>query len=418
MVLVLILISLSLIFPLSLSRPSFLIPQVRAEEACSLDQCEKDDDEIEAYLECVKEQQACLENKIDQTQQQAQTLQNAINVINGEVQLQQLQVSQTLAEINQLETEIDELGERIDGLSLSLDRLTDMLIARIQQSYKQHRTTPLIALFASESFTDFVLQFKYLSQAELQTAKAMEQAESQRQLYDQQKSLKEVKQDRLQEKQAQLEQQRLVLEQKKQSKQRLLTETKNDEQTYQKLLYQAKKEIASLKNYAKSQIGAETCLGSEPGQPDGWYWSQRDPRWCQQRIGASNEVMGEVGCLITSTAMIWQKHGHDRQPSEIATNEDYFSLNTAYMKNPLPAPPGYKYNRYDYRDLDLIDQELSADRPVIVHLAIGGDGHFIVIKEGADGDYIINDPLFGADVPLDGRYNVSMIDSIRTFTPS
>jgi peptidoglycan hydrolase CwlO-like protein len=397
---------------------------IQAEDNCKDIKCEEKELGSDQYQECVDRRRQCLqeeikqlENKVDQTQEKAQTLQSAITVINGEIRLQQLQISQSINEINELEREINELAERIDGLSLSLDRLTDMLIARIQHSYKQKKTTPIIALFTSDSFRNFIGQYKYLHQAEVQTAKAMEQAENQRLLYDQQKDLKQVKQNALEEKRQQLQAQKATLEQKKNSKQKILTETKNDEATYQRLLYQAKKEISSLKSYAKSQVGSQTCLSSSPGQPDGWFYSQRDPRWCKQKIGNSNEIIGEVGCLISSTAMIWQKHGHETNPSVIGANPDYFSLNTAYMKSPIPAPPGYKYKRYNYYDPDIIDEELSADRPVIVHIAIGGDGHFVVLKEGADGDYIMNDPIFGPDMPFDEKYKTGMIDSIRTFTP-
>ena len=116
--------------------------------------------------------------------------------------------------------------------------------------------------------------------------------------------------------------------------------------------------------------------------------------------------------------MIWTKHGHDRKPSEIAANSSYFSLRTAYMRSPLPAPPGYKYYRYNYRDYGIIDKELKADRPVIVHLRVGTyDGHFVVIKSGSDGNYKIFDPLFGGEVSLSSRYSSSMIDSVRVFKP-
>ncbi len=398
---------------------------IQAEENCEQIECEEKELGSEEYQECVAERRDCLqdqikqlEGKVDQAQEKAQTLQSAITVINGEVRLQQLQISQSINEINELEREIRELAVRIDGLSLSLDRLTDMLIARIQHSYKQKRTTPLIALFTSDSFKNFISQYKYLHQAEVQTATAMEQAENQRLLYDQQKDLKQVKQKTLEEKNQELQAQKIVLEEKKKSKQKILAETKNNEATYQQLLSRAKKEISSLKSYVRSQVGTQTCLSSSPGQPDGWFYSQRDPKWCKQKIGNSSEIIGEVGCLISSTAMIWQKHGHDTDPSILGANPTHFSLNTAYMKNPLPAPPGYKYNRYNYYDSDLIDKELSDDRPVIVHIAIGGDGHFVVLKEGADGDYIMNDPIFGADMPFDEKYNVSMIDSIRTFNPN
>ncbi|MEA2056451.1 MAG: hypothetical protein U9O78_01900 [Patescibacteria group bacterium] len=402
---------------------------VIAEEDCSKYNCESLGVDSEDFNSCEKDKNKCeelkneikdLEKKIDQKQGEAQTLENAISVINGEVRLQQLQISQTLNEIGQLTREIGDLANRIDGLSLSLDKLTDMLIARIQQSYKQQRTTPLIALFTTESFKKIISQYKYLHQAEIQTASAMEQAENQRLAYDQQKDLKEVKQTALEEKQQELQTQKAALEIKKASKQKLLNETNDDEATYQKLLYEAKTELDSLSNYVNSQVGSETCLASSPTQPDGWYYSQRDPRWCRQHIGVSSMSIGEVGCLITSVAMIWQKHGHSTTPAIIGANPNYFSAARgleAYMKRPFPTPLGYTSRRYYSYNQSIIDQEINAGRPVIVHVAFGRDGHWVVLKEGNGGNYIMNDPLEGSNIPFGNKFGTYQIDTTVTFTP-
>ncbi len=210
-----------------------------------------------------------MQEQINQTQQQAQTLSSAIGAIDQEVRLQQLQISQTLAEIFQLEKDIAELSNRIEGLSLSLDSLTDMLITRIQGTYKQQRTTPLLALFVTDSFTDFISQYHYLRQAEIQTAKAMEKAENQRQLYDQQKTLKQVKQQTLEEKKQILQNQQQILEQKKQSKQLLLEQTKNQEAVYQKLLTQARREINQISSAANTVIRTGNGVDVERGETIG-----------------------------------------------------------------------------------------------------------------------------------------------------
>lgn len=230
---------------------------------CDLEKC------VEEKTDCLEEQTSCLEERIAQTQEQAQTLSSVIAGINSEIRLQQLQISQTLAEIYQLEKEVSDLSERIEGLSLSLDSLTDLLISRIQGTYKQHRTTPLIALFVSDSFTNFISQYHYLRQAEIQTAKAMEQAENQRQLYDQQKDLKEIKQEALEEKKAELQRQQQTLETKRQSKERLLEQTKNDEALYQNLLQQALNEINQISDAANTVIRTGNGVDVERGETIG-----------------------------------------------------------------------------------------------------------------------------------------------------
>jgi len=393
-----------------------VVQPVKAQLECD-QTCDVENMDQEQAATCLQRNIDCYREKISEKQSQANTLQNTIAVINGQVQLQKWQVAQTQAEIYYLEKEIVELGERIDGLSLSLDSLTGMLLERVQASYKQFRTKPLLALFAMDDFTTFVTQYKYLQQAEKQTATAMAEAENQRLLYDEQKSLKEVKQNALEGKRLQLQTQQQELEAKKRNEEKILAETKNDEATYQRLLAEAQKEINSFRSYVTSVVGSSVCLDSPQPQPDGYFYSQRDSRWCKKTIGNSSDTVGAVGCLISSTAMIWQKHGHNTNPEIIASNPNYFWLNTAYMKHPLPAPPGYTYARYNYYSANLIDDQLKEDRPVIVHLAIGGAGHFVVLKSGQNGDYTMNDPVFGPDLNFASKYTIGMINSIRTFTP-
>lgn len=410
------------VFLLALGLKFYISPrQLIQVQANLLQECDREKLEDEEYLKCIEEKKKELEIKIQETQDQAQTLTNTINFTNNQIQLQQIQIAQTQAEIFLLEKELANLNERIDGLSLSLDRLTDILIVRVQASYKQDRVSSIISLFTTNTFSDFVTQFKYLQQAERQIARAMQEAESQRLLYDEQKNLKEIKQELLENKGEQLQAQQQQLENSRNEKERLLQQTKNDEATYQRLLAQAQAEINSFRAYTRALFGTAYCLDSPAPQPDGWFYSQRDPRWCDSRIGRSSSTIGAVGCLVASTAMIWQKHGFDATPLTIANNFNFFFHNTAYMLLPpdQPEPPGFTVRAHG-GDLSIIDNELKNGRPVIVRLSVtftSVQTHFIVLKSGSNGQYVMNDPLFQADMPFNSKYSVNQITSVRTFTP-
>ena len=179
--------------------------------------CDKEVLDDNQYLACLHEKKAALEAKIGETQQEAQTLASTLSIINNQAQLQRLQIAQTQTEISMLEKEIAELGDRIEGLSLSLDRLSSMLIERVSQSYKQRRTQNPFMMLARNSIRQTITQLKYLDQVEKQTAKAMADAENQRLIYDEQKNIKEIKQEKLQEKRAQLQAQQRELEASKQA---------------------------------------------------------------------------------------------------------------------------------------------------------------------------------------------------------
>ena len=193
---------------------------VGADDCLSI--CSSDDDD----LACNKKKKSCWEQKIDATQAQAATLTSTINLLNGQISLQQLQVDLTFAEINQLEGEVTELSERIKGLGYSLDRLSTVLIERVQAQYKQSRMIPSLQLLGSNSLESIFTNMKYLSLAQKQTADVMARTENQRLEYDDQKLLKEEKQDQLEVKKISLEGLRVSLQVQKNDQQYFLSETK------------------------------------------------------------------------------------------------------------------------------------------------------------------------------------------------
>ena len=52
---------------------------------------------------------------------------------------------------------------------------------------------------------------------------------------------------------------------------------------------------------------------------------------------------------------------------------------------------------------------LNKNNPVIVHLALGGDGHWIVLAKKEGDDYIINDPWYGPDKKLTDYYSWGLV---------
>lgn len=354
----------------------------------------------------------CLQAKIDQTSQQANTLAGAISQLNGKILVATLQVNQTKNQIDQLEKDISELGTRISGLNTSLSSMTDILIQRVVTNYKRRRSDPLELLLVSNTIDSFFTKYKYLQIAQEHTSQLMAQAENQKNSFDQQKNLKQQKQDELDKKKITLQKQQADLDQQKTDQTNLLTQTKNDESRYQQLLAQAQAELSSFSNFTTS-LG----IGMLPPQnsPDGWYFSQRDQRWANACIGNScgtrnSATIMDVGCLITSTAMVKKKFGEDVTPLSIAQNSSYFFANTAYMLRPWPTPSGYTYVQSGLND-NKVDSELAAGRPVIFHLRVNGyDGHFVVIKGGSNGNYIMHDPAEGYDLKFTQFYKFSQVD--------
>ncbi len=241
---------LVIVFFSAFLRPSFgqLVPQAQAIDSCENFQCNAEQQGDNEYYDCISQKKSCIEQKLSEVQTQKTSLTNTIAIINGQISIQQLQIDQLQAEIAVLERDITGLSERISGLNLSLDRLSTMLVGRIQAQYKSSQVSPMTLLFGSESFNDFMSQYRYLRQAGQQTALAMARAENQRLEYDEQKALKESKQLQVEKKKSQLESAKLQLSKQRSEQQFFLAQTKNDELKYQSQLAQSLAELAAIQS--------------------------------------------------------------------------------------------------------------------------------------------------------------------------
>lgn len=364
--------------------------------------------------EKVKEIEA-LRSKISQLQGEAKTLSSTIEFINNKKLLTQKQIDATQFEIQLLEQEIDSLEGKIGVLNESLDELTALLLKDVQATYKRQKTSDVVAMFSSDSFSQAYSVYKYRKLAQDFHQNLLKKTTQAKIDYDAQKLTKESKQKTVETLKKKLESQKQEFEAQEQQKRKLLADTKNSEANYQRLLAQAEAELASFRSFSVSR-GANVL----PPQysPDGWFFSQRDERWAGVCIGNSCGTKNEgkildVGCLVSSTAMVKKKFGEDVTPITIARNTSYFFSNTAYMLQPWPAPAGWRYERSSYNQ-EKMDAELREGKPVIVHLRIGTrDGHFVVIKSGEKGNYVMHDPIEGYDKNFSQFYSIGQINNMN-----
>jgi len=272
---------------------------------------------------------------------------NELKYLDSKYQLTLLNIIQTENSIKTLEKEIGQLSIEIGKLETQINQLSVEYIHQTVQNYKLQKRIPSFAYLFSSNINTFLEQHQYISSIQKNSQNNLINLETVRYNYDEQKTAKAKKQDELEEKQKTLTMQKKDLDNQKNAKNRLLENTKNDEKKYQQLLAEAQSQLAALKNFS-SAAGGSTCLGSVPGGgSDGNFYSQRDPRWCNQYIGNSRDTIGSVGCYINSISMVYKKLGHDITPSAYAANSSNFLSNTAYMVTPDP-PSGYTYKQTSY----------------------------------------------------------------------
>ncbi|MCA0351451.1 MAG: C39 family peptidase [Chloroflexi bacterium] len=127
-----------------------------------------------------------------------------------------------------------------------------------------------------------------------------------------------------------------------------------------------------------------------------FFW-QADPAWKNNRIGACNNTIGNVGCALTSVAMVFQFYGADKNPGTLNSclGDHACGMNWGSFKI-LPCSNNkvrfvQRINSFSYARLE---QELRQG-PVIVELSNANSTHFIVVLGGSGtnpANYMVNDP--------------------------
>ena len=374
---------------------------------------------VVSYAESTEEIQTQINQyiqKLNELGTAKNTLSNQIKLLDSQYQLTLLKITQTETSIKTLEREIDQLSVEIGKLEVQINQLSQNYIHQTVQNYKLQKKIPVFAYIFYSNLNTFLEQHQYISSIQENSRENLINMETVRSNYDDQKTAKAKKQTEMEELKKTLANQKTSLTSQKASKNNLLESTKNDEKKYQSLLAEAQSQLAALKNFSSS-AGGSTCLGASPGGgSDGNFYSQRDPRWCNQYIGNSRDTIGSVGCFISSVSMVYKKLGSGTTPSAYAANSGNFWGNTAYMSTPNP-PSGYIYKQVSYNS-GTIDSELQAGRYIIAQVKMSNVAgmHFIVIISGSNGNYKIHDPWFGADLNFSDRYSPGLVMSLRLIT--
>lgn len=356
------------------------------------------------------------EQKIAELQQQKNTLAKQISLFDSQISLTSLRINTIRAAITKLTAEVDELAGEIERLEGLLTKRTELVLRRIPESYKRKSTSQVGMLFLSNSFSDFVARVKYISTIQEHDAALLFQLKATQNNFAERKNLREEKKLEQEKLKKQLEQESAALARQKREKEALLSQTKNNEATYQQLLAQAQAQLASLASFVDTQ-GASLLSNQTFCNDWGCYYNQRDSQWGNilingQGSGCSGPCnMLRVGCLATSVAMMASHLGRrDISPSDVAlSGPENFAVGTALLVRGSISVKGVNIRR---TSLSGLTPEAVKDGPVIVGLKHGVFGtHFIVVKSFTNGNYIINDPYEagGHDIPFTNSYSLGSI---------
>lgn len=359
------------------------------------------------------EEQSKLENRINEYQKQLEDARTKRSTLAGELQyldtqayVTQLRIEKLEAQVITIQKEVDLLGQRIESLDTKLDQQLKSFLKTAREKYKKRTVTILDYILGAENATALLTSLKYHQVAEARAQAIVLETEETKQNFEEQKQLREKRKEDLAQTQAQLQAQKNDLINQQQSKKILIAVTRNQESEYQAKIAEARLQIQSLKSFRISTGADVIAAGSLGTGEGGYYYSQRDARWAGIRMGNSSETVLDVGCFITSLSMVLTYYGHTITPSYFASNPQYFLPYSAWAYTPGAFngswPGGLSYREISNSE---IDGFLARGIPVIS--SVRGQSHYIVLKKKVDGEYIMNDPIYGPDLKLSQYYSLS-----------
>lgn len=218
------------------------------------------------------------QRQIEQLGKLEKSLSQQVALMDNQIKITVAKISQSEAQIKVLEEEIGALSGKIVRLNGSLDYLSKVLLSRVAENYKAAKANPVVMLFSSKDFSDFVSRYRYLQTVQLHDRELLLSMEQTRVSYDEQKQLKEKIQADLEKLNKQLQTQKQQLAVQSADKKRLLEDTRGKETEYQRLLAAALSEqdtilksvqdsILKLSDGTKVEKGKEIALIGNSGYP-------------------------------------------------------------------------------------------------------------------------------------------------------
>jgi len=186
--------------------------------------------------------------ELENIQKEKESLAKTISLMETQERTTRVKINQTVNKIEILEDEIATLSGKISRLDSSLNFISKVFINRIKQNYKTGLINPLMLLFSSQDFGEFISKYKYLKAAQLHDRDLLLSMEETKMNYDEQKKLKERIQTELTALKKQLEIQKANLIAQIADRKLLLEQTKGKESEYQRLLSVTRAELEAIQN--------------------------------------------------------------------------------------------------------------------------------------------------------------------------
>jgi peptidoglycan hydrolase CwlO-like protein len=363
-----------------------------------IDECKNLEKKAKAYQELID-----IKNK------QQDTLSSQLESIDKEQEINRLKLSQTQKQVLDLDQRINELEKGILAKESNLQIQKNILVGLMQSYYEYDQQGLLDLVLIDKNFSETVVQADYLEQSSVKLSSVLEAIEKDRNEMMSDRNEMNQKKEEVNKQKEVLADRNSALANNESQKQSLLEKTQGEEQKYKDLLARVEAQKLELFNFSEASNADEviSSVGKYPKPKDNlastsWYYSQRDSRWGNKKIGNSSSLMKDYGCAVTSVAMVFRKKGAGTDPGKMCREKIfYYDL----IKWPSTWSPGISLSSsisHGNIKWSTIDSEIKKGNPVIVYIkkTSGGGGHYVVVTGKDSKDYIVHDPYFGANLYL------------------
>ena len=187
-----------------------------------------------------------LRNKIAAAKDQANTLANQVSYLENQIQLTQLEIEEVIDRLSELQGDINQVSNKLVGVKKDLNYTTKVANARIRQLYLRSFVQPAEMFLTSENFNDYLIRKVYAEAVRSQDVALLKNLKVTKLEYSTQKKTLENKKAKEEELKRKLFDKKASLDNQRGEKEYLLGVTKNNEQTYQRLLTQVQIELESI----------------------------------------------------------------------------------------------------------------------------------------------------------------------------
>lgn len=340
--------------------------------------------------------------------QQQDTLQTQLDLINTEQQRNQIELQVTQKKAETVSQQINDLEQQVAEKEKQIQYQKTILVGLMQTYYDYYQQGILNIVLLNKDLSNFFNQSDYIEQSSTKINDVLGSIrDAKNNLEGEQLDLqqKKAEMDRLK---GDLQDRNYYLEANESQKQSLIVKTQGEEAKYKDLLAQVERQKLELFDFSSaSNLGEVSASVDSYQAPDkkystDWYFSQKDSRWADERIGLSSYLMKNYGCAVAAVSMVFRNYGSSIDPGKLAKQKIFDDALIIWPGSWNPGIILASSTAHSGVSWSTVDSAIKNNHPVIVYIrkTNGKGGHYVVIYAKDSNDYIVNDPYFGPKLYL------------------